>query len=605
MEGKKVGDYDILSKLGTGGFGTVWKAKAHDGTPVAMKILNPQALDNERVVKKFFHEAMILAKLDHKNITRLMEFFPDGSNYAIAMEYVEGITLKDFIKENKRKVPYEQALNVAAQTLRAFQYANENGIIHRDIKPGNIMIDKNNTVKIMDFGIARISTTASHETASQMLSIQYAAPERFQKGAEIDSRSDIYSLGIVFYELFTGIQPFTGDETFKIIYGHINEAPEPPTKHSDTISEEVNQAILKALEKKPEDRFQTCREFSEAIEPGESILDDVTREIDLSVTQIGPITGEEYLEKKRPIFLMALISVAVIGIALGGYLVTKNYLFQEREPVTVTATGTKAEPGEIINKKGFAEIKHPKDNSVMISIPEGEFTMGSGEYAAEKPVQKIYLDRYYIDKFLVTNAQFKKFVEETQYITDAEKEGYGMVRIGRRWKRVKEANWKTPDGLTSIEGKDDNPVTQVSYNDALAYCQWAGKDLPTEAQWEKAARGLEGNEYPWGNSEPDDTMANFDNIIGSTTPVTDYEKGQSFYGSYDMAGNVYQWCKDWYATGARKEKNPTGPDTGKEHVVKGGSFIEGTESLRSANRDRYEPNYRSYLFGFRCALKKS
>ncbi|MCK4826284.1 protein kinase, partial [bacterium] len=111
MEGKKVGDYDILSKLGTGGFGTVWKAKAHDGTQVAMKILNPQALDNERVVKKFFHEAMILAKLDHKNITKLMEFFPDASNYAIAMEYVEGITLKDFIKENKRKVPYEQALN--------------------------------------------------------------------------------------------------------------------------------------------------------------------------------------------------------------------------------------------------------------------------------------------------------------------------------------------------------------------------------------------------------------------------------------------------------------------------------------------------------------
>jgi len=603
MEGQKIGDYEILDKLGIGGFGTVWKAKAHDGTPVAMKILNPQALDNERVVKKFFHEAMILAKLDHKNITRLMEFFPDGSNYAIAMEYVEGITLKDFIKKNKRKVPYEQALNIAAQTLRAFQYANENGIIHRDIKPGNIMIDKNNTVKIMDFGIARISTTASHETASQMLSIQYAAPERFQKGAEIDSRSDIYSLGIVFYELFAGIAPFTGDETFKIIHDHISEIPEPPTKHSNKISEEVSHAILKALEKKPEDRFQTCREFSKALESGTAILDDATREIDLSVTQIGPITGEEYLEKKRPIFLMALISVAVIGIAMGGYLVTKNYLSQEREPVTVTATGTKAEPGDK-NTKGFTEIRHPKDNSVMISIPEGEFTMGSDEYAAEKPVQKIFLDRYYIDKFLVSNSQFQKFVEETQYITDAEKEGYGMVRIGRRWKKVKEANWKKPDGLTSIGEKDNHPVTQVSYNDALIYCQRFGKDLPTEAQWEKAARGPDGNEYPWGNTEPDDTMGNFDNIIGTTTPVDNYEKGQSFYGSHDMAGNVYQWCKDWYATGERKAKNPLGPATGKERVVKGGSFIEGIESLRSPNRDRYEPNYRSYLFGFRCACKE-
>lgn len=605
MEGKKIGDYEILNKLGTGGFGTVWKAKSHDGTPCAMKILNPQALDNDRVVKKFFHEAMILAKLDHKNITRLLEFFPDASNYAIAMEYVEGITLKDLLKQRKGAIPYEQALIIAKQILAAFQYANENGIIHRDIKPGNIMIDKNSVVKIMDFGIARISTTASHETAAQMLSIQYAAPERFQKGAEIDSRSDIYSLGIVFYELFTGKTPFTGDETFKIIYGHINETPDHPAKYSNAISEELNQAILKALEKKPEDRFQTCLEFRQALEPGEPILDDVTREIDMDVTQIGPITGDEYIEKKRPGFLIILISALVIGIAIGGYFIIKNYLPHKKKPETVTATGTKAEPGQIINTKGFAEIKHPKDGSTMILIPEGEFTMGSDKYSAEKPVQKIHIDKYYIDKFLVTNKQFQKFVEETQYITDAEKEEYGMVRIGRRWKKVKDANWKKPDGLTSIEGKDDHPVTQVSYNDALAYCKWAGKDLPTEAQWEKSARGPEGNEYPWGNSEPDDTTANFDNLIGSTTPVNSYEKGQSFYGAYDMAGNAYQWCKDWYATGERKEKNPTGPDTGKEHVVKGGSFIEGIESLRSPNRDRYEPNYRSYLFSFRCAWKKS
>ena len=177
-----------------------------------------------------------------------------------------------------------------------------------------------------------------------------------------------------------------------------------------------------------------------------------------------------------------------------------------------------------------------------------------------------------------------------------------MVRIGRRWKKVEGANWKKPDGLTPIEGKDDYPVTQVSYNDALNYCKWAGKDLPTEAQWEKAARGPNGNKFPWGDSDPNDTMANFDNIVGSTTPVDTYEKGQSYYGAFDMAGNVYQWCKDWYGTGERKEKNPTGPDSGKERVIKGGSFIEGMESLRSANRDRYEPNYSSFLFGFRCAI---
>ena len=176
-----------------------------------------------------------------------------------------------------------------------------------------------------------------------------------------------------------------------------------------------------------------------------------------------------------------------------------------------------------------------------------------------------------------------------------------MVRIGRRWKKIEGASWRKPDGLTSTDGKDDHPVSQVSYNDAAKYCEWAQKGLPTEAQWEKAARGPEGNEYPWGNSEPNDTMANFDNIVGSTTAVGSYDKGQSFYGLHDMAGNVYQWCQDWYATGARQPKNPAGPDTGKERVIKGGSFIEGVESIRSANRDRYEPNYSSFLFGFRCA----
>ena len=227
--------------------------------------------------------------------------------------------------------------------------------------------------------------------------------------------------------------------------------------------------------------------------------------------------------------------------------------------------------------------------------------MGSDQYSAEKPVQKITLSDYYIDKFLVTNAQFQKFVDATEYKTYAEKDGAGLVRIGRRWKKVEGANWRSPDGVTGIDGREDHPVSQVSYNDARSYCQWAKKDLPTEAMWEKAARSPDGNEFPWGNEDPMEDTANHDNYVGSTTPVTAYEKGQSFYGIQDAAGNVYQWCRDWYATGERAPVDPTGPETGTEHVIKGGSFIEGMESLRSANRDRYEPTYSSFLFGFRCA----
>lgn len=595
-KGSKVGDYEICDKLGVGGFGTVWKAKSHDGSDVAIKILSPQALENDRVVKKFFNEAMILAKLHHKNITRLMEFFPEANNYAIVMEYVEGATLKDLVKQ--KKLSLEQCVDVAIQALRAFQYAHENGIVHRDIKPGNIMIDKKGTVKIMDFGIARVSTAASHETGSHMLSVLYAAPERFKQNEEIGIRSDIYSIGVVFYEMFTGVLPFRGDETSQVMYQHMNEAPEPPSKISSKIPGHISRAILKSLNKKTEDRFQNCREFIEALKPGAEIQDDSDATlIDLDVTQASTVLMEE--KKKKPLTAIILIALIAIVIAAGG----GGYVYMKNRQIPASGKASVSSVSGVLNVKGYAEITHPKDGSIMVGIPEGEFVMGSDKYSAEQPVQTIALDRYHIDKFLVTNKQFRKFVEETKYVTDAEKEGYGMVRIGRRWKKVSGAAWTSPDGLSSIEEKDNCPVTQVSYNDALKYSEWAGKDLPTEAQWEKAARGSDGNIYPWGNSEPDDTMANFDNLVGHTTPVNQYEKGQSFYGLHDMGGNVYQWCKDWYATGEREPKNHHGPDTGKERVVKGGSFIEGTESMRSANRDRYEPNYRSYLFGFRCVSK--
>ena len=630
MINQKIGDYEITNALGKGGFGSVWMAKSSEGATVALKLLNPQALDNQKVVKKFFHEAMILAKLDHPNITKLLEFFPDGDNYAIVMEYVEGIELKKLLQQQKGLMPFNQAYKIAIQTLDAFHYAHEHGILHRDIKPANIMIDKHGNAKIMDFGIAKMGTTASHDTAASMLSVHYTPPERFDKSREIDQRSDIYSLGLVFYEMFAGRRAFSATETSQIMFSHLNEIPEPPTKYSPNLPPQISKAISKALEKDPEDRFHDFKAFKQAVQLEQGEIDDATSVVDLEATMadatidVGAVSmpappkaaeAPAVAEKKKTPMAMiaAIVAVVLIGGGVGGYFYLKK---ESTPPVTEQtqvatpaapvvakkepAPAAKAGPGEK-NAKGFNEVKNQKDGSIMVSIPAGEFTMGSDNYSAERPVQKISLDSYYIDKYLVTNEKFAKFIEESKYKTDAEKEGAGNVRIGRRWKKVEGAIWKKPDGLTTIDGKENHPVSQVSYNDAAAYCKWAQKDLPTEAQWEKAAREPDANEYPWGNSDPNDTSANFDNIVGTTTPVTEYEKGQSYYGVQDMAGNVYQWCKDWYGTGERASKNPTGPKEGKEHVIKGGSFIEGMESLRSANRDRYEPNYSSFLFGFRCA----
>ena len=627
MINEKIGDYDITNALGKGGFGSVWMATSSEGATVALKLLNPQALDNQKVVKKFFHEAMILAKLDHPNITKLLEFFPDGDNYVIVMEYVEGIELKKLLQQQKGLMPFNQAYKIAMQSLDAFQYAHEHGILHRDIKPANIMINKNGDAKIMDFGIAKMGTTASHDTAASMLSVHYTPPERFDKSREIDQRSDIYSLGLVLYEMFAGRRAFSATETSQIMFSHLNEIPEPPSKYSPNLPPQISKAIFKALEKDPEDRFPDFKAFKQAIQLEQGEIDDATSVVDLDATMadatidVGAVEktappkvakAPAASEKKKPPMAMiaAIIAFVLIAGSAGGYFFLKKGPAETEQATVETPTTVPAEkksaalpkagPGQK-NARGFNEVNNQKDGSIMVAIPAGEFTMGSDKYSAERPVQKINLDSYYIDKYLVTNEKFTKFVEESKYKTDAEKEGAGNVRIGRRWKKVDGASWKKPDGLTTIDGKENHPVSQVSYNDASAYCKWAQKDLPTEAQWEKAARGPDANEYPWGNSDPNDTSANFDNIIGTTTPVTEYEKGQSFYGVQDMAGNVYQWCKDWYGTGERAANNPAGPKEGKERVIKGGSFIEGMESLRSANRDRYEPNYSSFLFGFRCA----
>lgn len=613
MIGEKLGDYEITATLGKGGFGSVYKARTEDGKDVAIKVLNPQVLENKKVVKKFFHEAMIMAKLDHPHICKLMEFFPDGENYCIVIEFVEGVELKKILSQQKGLLPLDIGLKIAKQCLEAFQYAHENGILHRDIKPANIMIDQKGNAKIMDFGIAKLGTVASHDTAASMLSVHYTPPERFDPSKEVDVRSDIYALGLVLYEIFAGRRAFNATETSQIMFCHLNEIPEPPSSFSESLPPSISDAIQKALEKDPEDRFKDFKEFLIALDPehaadeAESLSDeDMTILLDnvdlMATTEPEPVIAVKE-KKKKPTALIAAIAGAIVIIAAAaGYFVFKPAPEKAGEGGVAVSGKVESTAPKIFKP---VEVQYPKDASAMMMVPDGEFIMGSDKYSAEQPVQKIFLDQYYIDKYLVTNARFQKFVEATGYETDAEKAGAGLVRIGRRWKKVPEANWRMPDGLSSIDGREDSPVSQVSYNDALSYCQWAGKDLPTEAQWEKAARGPEGNEYPWGNEEPDTTTANFDNLVGTVTPVDKYEKGKSYYGVYDMAGNVYQWTKDWYAKGVQRDaKNPTGPENGKERVLKGGSFIEGIESLRSANRDRYPPSYSSFLFGFRCACEK-
>jgi formylglycine-generating enzyme required for sulfatase activity/mono/diheme cytochrome c family protein len=234
-----------------------------------------------------------------------------------------------------------------------------------------------------------------------------------------------------------------------------------------------------------------------------------------------------------------------------------------------------------------------KDGAPMVLVPAGEFTMGSnGGSDDEKPEHRVFLDAYYLDKYEVTVRQYAKFLEA---------KGVNGPPM-----------WPTMDQPPHQK----RPVVNVDWSDANNYCEWAGKRLPTEAEWEKAARGADGRIYPWGNEPPDPLRANYGkekwNNHDALVPVGQLKDGKSPYGIYDLAGNVWEWVSDWYDPDyytTSPSQNPKGPESGKYRVLRGGSWDFAPENLRSARRDfniplapDYDsPSYRNFNSGFRCA----
>jgi len=222
----------------------------------------------------------------------------------------------------------------------------------------------------------------------------------------------------------------------------------------------------------------------------------------------------------------------------------------------------------------------------MVSIPAGEFTMGSQDGDPdERPAHKVYVDAFSIDVYEVTVRQYAEFLQATG------------VNLPLDWQTMNQP------------AHQKRPVANVDWTDAAAYCKWAGKRLPTEAEWEKAARGTDGRLYPWGNDPPTPLHANYGKTgshnYGTLAAVGTLENGKSPYGIYDMAGNVWEWVSDWYDSDYYKNslsQNPTGPSKGGFKVIRGGAWTSNPRNLRSADRYWDPPSFRSLYFpGFRCA----
>jgi sulfatase modifying factor 1 len=272
-------------------------------------------------------------------------------------------------------------------------------------------------------------------------------------------------------------------------------------------------------------------------------------------------------------------------------------------------------------KRAVVKTTPPEDKSSlnnMVFIPSGVFIMGSDKGSPyEGPPRKVYLDGYYIDRYEVTNSLYQRFVDEGGY----ESQKY-WSQEGWEWKENGQISypgfWLGKEYSKSQFGweyhKADQPVAGVSWYEADAFCRWAGKRLPTEAEWEKAARGDDGRTYPWGEDPPDCFHANYAGCRQYPAPVGSYEKGRSPYGLYDMAGNVWEWVADWFTEDYFKKdkekevlENPKGPEKGGPKTRKGGGWYYEERNIRTYTRWRNPPEYRDSPtvkgcpIGFRCA----
>ncbi len=618
--------YRIDALLAQGGMGAVY-----DGFDTRLNVrcaIKENLLFTEASTRQFEREAKMLAALRHPNLPRVTDhFIVPGQGQYLVMDFIEG---EDLNQRLKRLGPQPEAdvLRWADDVLNALAYLHKRNIIHRDIKPNNVKITPEGEAVLVDFGIAKETVDEAGmttTTGARGLTPGFAPPEQYGAwSGRTDARSDIYAFGATLYVLLMGEAPADALSRMTKPEKYI-----PIDRRPIRVSKALAQAIDTALELEPENRFQSAEEMGTALQ---AAIADVPPTKSTSLKQPATLAVRDPVEKPKTATLSPLRcgTISAIGaIVMIGMAVLAGI-------AVLAAFGPKATPAEPFNAKPTVPEKlafattapmntvvstvtsivtpsptliptpaigstrlSPRDGIVQVFVPAGPFTMGSAYESNEWPIHPVTQASFWIDRTEITNAMYAQCVAD------------GVCALPNR------LNSRTRDAYYNNPQYSKYPVIYVSWDDANTYCRWAGRRLPTEAEWEKAARGTDERPYPWGKQSVRGDLANFadrntsidwadrsiDDGYGDTSPVGNYPLGASSYGVLDMAGNVWEWVSDWYSTtyyGESSSENPTGPASGDRKVLRGGSWIDEAKNIRVSIRVKDLPGSQTDNNGFRC-----
>ncbi|MFH1922451.1 MAG: SUMF1/EgtB/PvdO family nonheme iron enzyme [Planctomycetota bacterium] len=711
---RQLGQYRLLAKLGAGGMGTVYKAlHTKLDRVVSVKVLPAESMQDKSAVVRFEREMKAVGNLKHPNIVQAHDAGEANETHFLVMEYVEGMNLAELVRRHGQ-LAVADACELVRQAALGLQYAHEHGLVHRDVKPSNVMLASSGEVKVLDFGLALLRGLHAEgageltDAGQVMGTVDYMAPEQGSDSHQVDIRADIYSLGATLYKLLSGSAPFAADKydtPLKKRLALATETVPSVASRRKEVPERLARVLGRMLARSPEGRFSTPADVAHALEPfvtgcdleglftrsqqlaerptsAEASLDTSDEQVAAALAvaqsdrasrrQRGVAASRRRWNPMRVAvgLLLACLTVWVaaqviirlrqrgggdteirvsdavkIDIETNGKAEVKVHgspkvpASSPGRPLRATAPFDEEQARE--HQQRWAEyLKVPVEqtNAIgmnLVLIPPGEFRMGTseeqlgqviaqaerdspgkwdtwyeGQIPRESPQHPVKITRpFYLGRFEVTVGQFRAFVEATQYKTDAEKDGKGGYSpSGVVPEQRPEYNWSN----AGFPQTDEHPVINVSWNDAVAFCQWLSESsgqtyrLPTEAEWEYACRAGTTTSFSFGDdlAKVDDYAWHDENCDSGPQPVG--KKKPNAWGLRDMHGNLWEWCADWY--GDYDESlavDPTGSASDSEyiHAVRGGSWLDETPKCRSAMRLANSPT-NCFFRGFRVVCER-